>query len=297
MSVMVAKEKAFLEMDRRDQQQIVLSYLGEVVDELFYEVEGRKGLSWQGINTVCYYMGDIKVERWVQWDRIEMHGQEYWSATVRAVNERYNLASLGTAEGPLMKKVYDRDEKKQRIPDGRGGFKAHLEPSEHCRRIALSKAQRNAKRAVIPEPLLIKWLEYFIAYLEFIKGKIEEKPEPPIKPKITEAEYEVILKPSEKREPPRRPKPTPKREPTKKGQIKLGRKLDLGVIEYNLKALGFGEVDYGCWEEGGEIVVEPARELDDEEHYKIDETLRDMGAVWEDAGHRGMWRIPKGVEE
>ena len=105
MGSIVPKEQVFLEMDRRDQQQIVLSYIGEAVDELFYEVEGRKGLSWKGINTICYMMGDIKVEPWVQWDRTEMHDQEYWSATVRAVNERYNLASLGTAEAPLMRMV------------------------------------------------------------------------------------------------------------------------------------------------------------------------------------------------
>jgi len=289
MSAIVAKDKVFLEMDRRDQQQIVLSYMGESVDDLFYEVEGRKGLSWQGVNTICYMMGDIKVEPWVQWENIEMHGQEYWSVTVRAVNEKYNLASLGTAEAPLMKKVYDRDENRNRIPDGEGGFIAHLEPDQHCRRVALSKAQRNAKRAVIPEPLLIKWLEYFIAYVNFTKGKISEKPEPPIKSKVVDANYHVI---------PRSPPEKKERTSGKKKGKSDARKLTMGkvsedVIKFNLRALGFTDDDLGVFEKEKGFIVEPARDLTDGEYYKVNSTLEGMGGVWEDVGYSGQWKIQR----
>lgn len=288
MGSIVPREKVFLEMDRRDQQQIVLSYMGEAVDELYYEVNSKKGLSWQGINTICYYMGDIKVEPWVQWDRIEMQGQEYWSATVRAVNERYNLASLGTAEEPLMKMVYDRDEKKQKIPDGVGGFKSHLEFEPHCRRVALSKAQRNAKRAVIPEPLLIKWLDYFVAYVAFMKGQIKEKPEPPIKPKVVEADYQVMpQKTPEKRE----SKPNKSRKRSTR-ELTIG-KVSVNIIRFNLRALGFTDDDFGVFEKENGFIVEPARDLNEEESYKVDSTLGGMGGIWEEVGYRGQWRIPR----
>lgn len=192
-TAIVPKSEIFLEMDRLDQQQIILAATGEIVDELVYQVKNEWGLSWAGINHIAFWMGDIKTEPWVNWERVQMFGDRmYWSATVRAVNDKYNLASLGTAEAPELMEVYDRDPKGNKIPDGQGGFKQHLEPDPFCRRKALSMAQRNAKRAVTPEAVLKKWLQYFV---DRKKGK---QVETPFSPKTVDAEYEVLDKPKKK---------------------------------------------------------------------------------------------------
>ena len=207
----------FIELDRRDEQQIVMHALGEVVDELFYDVKGKKRLSWEGINTIAYLMGDIEVDDGVQWERIEMFGDRvYWSATVRARNTRFNLASLGTAEAPERMEVYDRDDRNQKIPDPKrkGEFKTHLEPDEFCRRKALSKGQRNAKRAVMPTAVLKKYLQYFVDLKLFQKDTRREKPEMPFKPKTVDAEYQVLDVEKEELPPPRQ-------EPRKETDLKL----------------------------------------------------------------------------
>ena len=280
------KKEIFMEMDHRDQQQIVAAATGEVVEELVYEVHGRPCISWQGINHICYFMGDIKVEPWVEWEKIEMHGQTFWSATVRAVNERYNLASLGTAEMPEMMEVYDRDERRQRIPDGEGGFKSHLEPDLHCRRKAISMAQRNAKRAVIPAAVLGKWLSYF---LDLKKG---EKAEPPFRPKVVESEVKIVSPPkTKKKEPSKRPK---NREPNKREQIPLTQgKVNLNIIEYNLRAINpqiLDLVDIIEYADG--FSIEPKTELDEEAKNFIDATIRGLGGEWEEK-EPGRWRIPR----
>ena len=197
----VPKSEVFIEMDRQDQLQIVAEAMGDVVEELVYVVQGQKGLSYKGVNLIAFYMGDIGVEPWIDWQQIQMEGQTYWSATVQAYNQRYNLTALGTAEVPEQMEVYDRDEKKQKIPDGRGGFKFHLEFDRFCRRKALSMAQRNAKRAVMPEATIKKWLDYFW------DKKQGRDVEPPFKPKAVDADFKVIG--TEK-------KPTPKKTPKKK---------------------------------------------------------------------------------
>lgn len=189
----VPKSEVFLEMDRQDQLQIVAEAMGEVVEELVYVVQGKKGLSYKGVNLIAFYMGDIGVDPWVDWQQIQMEGQMYWSATVRGCNERYNLTALGTAEVPEQMDVYDRDEKGGKIPDGRGGFKSHLEFDRFCRRKALSMAQRNAKRAVMPEAMIKKWLDYFW------DKKQGRDVEPPFKPKSVDADFTVIEKEGKKK--------------------------------------------------------------------------------------------------
>jgi len=189
----VPKSEVFLEMDRQDQLQIVAEAMGDVVEELVYVVQGKKGLSYKGVNLIAFYMGDIGVEPWVDWQQIQMDNQMYWSATVQGYNKRYNLTALGTAEVPEQMQVYDRNEKGGKIPDGRGEFKSHLEFDRFCRRKALSMAQRNAKRAVMPEAMIKKWLDYFW------DKKQGRDVKPPFKPKAVDADFTVIEKEGKKK--------------------------------------------------------------------------------------------------
>jgi hypothetical protein len=81
---------------------------------------------------------------------------------------------------------------------------------------------------------------------------------------------------------------------TSKGPVlKQGNRVDLNVIEYNLKAIDVDEDTVGCWEDTDSFIVEPARDLSDDEHYQISGMLETLGAVWEEKGRRGWWKIEK----
>jgi len=203
----VPKSEVFLEMDRQDQLQIVAEAMGDIVEDLVYVVQGKKCLSYKGVNLIAFYMGDIGVEPWVDWQQIQMDNQIYWSATVQGYNKRYNLTALGTAEVPEQMQVYDRNEKGGKIPDSRGEFKSHLEFDRFCRRKALSMAQRNAKRAVMPEAMIKKWLDYFW------DKKQGRDVKPPFKPKAVDADFTVIEKEGKKK---------PEKKPRKQAALKPG---------------------------------------------------------------------------
>lgn len=289
----------FIELERRDQQQIVMRALGDVVDELFYEVHGKKSLSFEGINTAAFFMGDIEVDEWVEWEKIEMFGDRiYWSATVRARNTKYNIASLGTAEDPELMDVYDRDEKNQKIPDPDrpGEFKTHLEPDEFCRRKALSKAQRNAKRAVMPTAVLSKWLQYFIDLQLFKRAPtLRGKPVIPFKPKTVDAEYQILVdvKPEKKRA----VKPEPEEKPPEKAQEAepLAAEGPPGSVEDIRERLSkhiVGLEELLVISDRGEYFrVGRKKRLYEEIEYTIDELVKQMGGSW--SAEENEWRIPK----
>lgn len=278
----LAKQDYFTELDRRDQEQIIMEATGEASKELFYDVQGKKGLSYEGVNTVTFFMGDIETETWFQREKVELNGQVFWSTTVRAVNKTFSLAALGTAEVPEMMDVYDVDPKtKKRIQNEDGSFKMHKEFDRFCLRKSLSMAQRNAKRAVMPTPMLKKFLEFFVK-----RAGGDTKAEIPYNPRKISSDYKVL--PDQEGGEERKEKTPP---PPAKG-FQLG-KVNLDIIAYNLKALGYGEKDVTVFEERESMIVEPARDISEAEHYKISGTLEPMGATWEEVGYRGRWRIPK----
>jgi hypothetical protein len=280
-------QQVFIEMDRRDQQQIVMAATGEVIDELIYTVRGRDAISWAGINHIAFWMGDIEVDKDPIWERITMFGdQVYWSVTVRARNTRYGLSSLGTAEAPELMEVYDKDEKGGKVPDGSGGYRTHLEPDPHCRRKALGMAQRNAKGAVMPRAVLTSWLSYFKRLKEHMTGKLKEEPEPPFKPKVVEADYQVRPGPRGKGE----EKPRSKTGPPP--GLAPGSSVTEEHIRYKLQAAGYGEALTPVRAEGGFFVVEPTRMLNDQEHYYVNAALVTLGATWVEDGGNGRWKVP-----
>lgn len=275
MGEIVQKQEIFMEMDRRDQQQIVRAALGEVVEELVYTVKGRDRLSWAGVNHVCFEMGDIKVEQWVKWELIEMIGRKFWSVTVRAVNEKYNLASLGTAEVPELMEIHVTDDNDRWVKNEDGSWRMELVPDHFCRRKALSMAQRNAKAAVIPEAAIAKWIAYFKAV------KKGEEVETPFSRKFVEAD--VVREP---------PKKSNKKTPSGP-QLRPG-KVNLRVIEYNLfDAMSIDRDFLNIWEQADGFIIEPTEKLTEEDHYKIDGTIENLGGLWEEKGYLGRWRIPR----
>jgi len=291
----LAKQDYFTELDRRDQEQIIMEDSGEIPKELFYDVNGKKGLSYEGINTVAFFMGDVKTEPWFQREKVELNGQVFWSTTVRAINETFNLAALGTAEVPEMMDVYDIDPKtRKRIQNTDGTFKMHKEFDRFCLRKSMSMAQRNAKKAVMATAMLQKFLEFFVK-----RAAGDMKAEIPYNPRKIPPDYKVLPDQAggeDRKEKTTIPKTSAdhttytKNPPENKEKLKPPTKE---IIEYNLKAFGYGENDVGVYEEGDSYIVEPARDLSEGEQYKLSGALEPMDATWQEVGFRGRWKIQK----
>ena len=282
----LVKQDYFTELDRRDQEQIIMEATGEASKELFYDVNGKKGLSFVGVNTVTFLMGDIETEPWFQRDKVILNDQVFWSTTVRAVNKTFNLASLGTAEVPEQMDVYDLDPKThKRVQNEDGSYRLHKEFDRFCLRKSMSMAQRNAKRAVMPTPMLQKFLEYFVK-----RAAGDTKAEIPYNPRKIPADYRVLPDQvgggdrQEKTSPPA--KKTPELTSSKKPPTK-------DVIEYNLRALdqNYLEIlEVVEYEAEFMIAAKPGIGLQEQDQYKIDSILQPLGAVWTDNRY---WRIPR----
>jgi len=274
----IVKSEIYMQMDVLDQQQIVAEVTGEVINDLVYVVKGKTAISWAGINHISFFMGDIEVDDWVQWERITMFGDRvYWAATIRARNTKYGLSSLGTAEAPELADIHVVDDDGNWVKNPDGEWKFDLRPDPHCRRKALSMAQRNGKRAVMPAAVLAKWLEYFL------KLKKGAKVDPPFQPKYVESTSTVVSNTKEM-------VPKKNSKPKTKLSLALG-KVSKDTVAYNLKAAGFTEDIVVVLEEGDNVIVEPTRELTEEEIYKISGVLEDVGAVFEEVGYFGRWKI------
>jgi len=274
----IVKSEIYMQMDVLDQQQIVAEVTGEVINDLVYMVKGKTAISWAGINHISFFMGDIGVDDWVQWEKITMFGDRvYWSATIRANNAKYGLSSLGTAEAPELADTHVVDDEGNWVKNPDGEWKFTLRPDPHCRRKALSMAQRNGKRAVMPAAVLAKWLEYFL------KLKKGAKVDPPFQPKYVDSTSTVVSNTKEM-------VPKKNSKPKTKLSLALG-KVSKDTVAYNLKAAGFTEDIVVVLEEGDNVIVEPTRELTEEEIYKISGVLEDVGAVFEEVGYFGRWKI------
>jgi len=132
----IQTQEFFIEVEAKDEQQMLAEYEGQVLKESTYKVKGKTAISYQGIKHLVNKLGFIKVLS-VDAEFIEKP-EEMWVATVVAINEKYGTQLPGAGEQPYM----------------RNG-----EPDPFARRVAISKATRNALRAVIPEAMIIKFLE------------------------------------------------------------------------------------------------------------------------------------------
>jgi hypothetical protein len=132
----------FFEMEARDEQQMIAEYEGKVLQEITYKVQGKTAISYNGIKFIANKLGGIKVlPESIKIEFIK-EPEEMWVASVVVINEKYNVQMPGAGEQPHMMKS-----------------KGELVPDPFARRKALSKATRNATRAVIPEAMIIKFLD------------------------------------------------------------------------------------------------------------------------------------------
>jgi len=154
----------FMEMEARDEQQILSAIEGQVVMDFVYKVEGKLGLSLVGVNHMCFKMGHIKVDPASA--RIEYDEKEdEYTAFIVAINEKYHLSAMGVSTQPRMMEVHVK-EGKNWVKNKDGSWKMTMKRDRFAKVKAMSKAQRNAKRQVIPEAVIKAYLDYFIQVKE-----------------------------------------------------------------------------------------------------------------------------------
>jgi len=123
----------FVALDRMDEEQIIRELSGELVTEYVYSFKqgGRTiiGLSYAGVKACIHKMGNIEVDGLVIQD-----GEESYRAYCYALDKLRNIKVWGAFEQP------------KNLPNGK------LDPFAYTK--AVSKAQRNAMRALLPEPII-----------------------------------------------------------------------------------------------------------------------------------------------
>ena len=313
----VPSANVFYEMDAKDEQQILAALEGQIVDELVYEVEGKKGLSYTGVNHISFKMGHIKVlpeSMRIEYDQEE----DEYTAYIIAVNEKYNLSAPGVAVQPRLEQIHVVDPATGKYAKDEKGAWVWTQRKDRFAKVkAMSKATRNAKRAVIPEAMMKKYLEYFLA-LKTGKGV-----EPP---SFEDTDLDSIAKKAAKKVPsvvtsPKPPAPpattlqppvqassTPQEKPLteygagvseglppigegeQESQTGEGEVMSTGAIQALLEQNGCDSSLVDITEEENGIVVKPHKFLGDV-WGGYNDCLRGIGATWIRAGRESRWII------
>jgi hypothetical protein len=131
-------------MDQRDEAQIVAALEGRYLDDFVYEVDsgGDKvvGLSWIGIQEASRAYGGIQC-------RIleERETKTHVIVTVEAKDMKTGSARVGRSRQALLRQ----------LPSG----KLQMDPFTDVK--AISKAQRNAIRQLLPQVLMKQWIDRY----------------------------------------------------------------------------------------------------------------------------------------
>jgi len=143
-SIVPASEaESFQLMERRDEEQIVAALEGKYLDEFVYSFQqGGKtveGLSWVGIQEAARAYGGIQCS--IEKMKIEETEKEI-VVMLEAVDTQTNSSAIGVSSQAKMMKT------------SRG-----IMEDTFARQKAVAKAQRNAKRQLLPQALLRQWIE------------------------------------------------------------------------------------------------------------------------------------------
>jgi vacuolar-type H+-ATPase subunit E/Vma4 len=135
--------EAFLLMEKRDEEQIVATLEGKYLDEFVYSFQqGGKtveGLSWVGIQEAARAYGGIRCS--IEKMKIDRNAKEI-VVMVEAFDEQTKSSAIGASSQAIMMKT----------------ARGVMEDSFALQK-AISKAQRNAKRQLLPQSLLRQWIE------------------------------------------------------------------------------------------------------------------------------------------
>ena len=165
--------EAYELLDQRDEEQILAEIKGNIITEMFYsfKMEGREvtGVSWVGTKEIARQYGGINMD----FMRVDETPLAY-IAICKATDTKRGTSLLGTAMQPKQMNT-----------------RAGEVEDRFAYTKAVSKAQRNAIRAIIPERFLIEMYEQFRK-----GGKPSTAPRKPV-----EAEAKPVEKPQEQPKP------------------------------------------------------------------------------------------------
>lgn len=151
----------FLEMDRRDEAQITAFLEGRIIGEYFYRFkqQGRQveGITVSGVRELANRLGDIHASE-PKWEESESAIRAWCSC----VNYKTNVVLWGAAIQSKFIELKELDEdtgERKKIPDPYAFTKA------------FQKAQRNAIRQHLPEPVVKAWAAAYFAKRDLQLGK------------------------------------------------------------------------------------------------------------------------------
>jgi len=151
------------EVDRRDEAQIMAQMSGQLVDEYLYEFRTRRGkrivgLSWAGIREMAQLRGNIRVEK------VDVQDfDDYIRAMASATDLERNVTIFGGCHQP----------KQMRVTDESTGEVSYI-PDDFAYEKAISKAQRNAIKSLMPVTVITAIIDQF-------QGKTPRGVEKPLK--------------------------------------------------------------------------------------------------------------------
>lgn len=153
------------EIERRDDNQILASLAGEAIKEYAYRFNDSKGrlitgLSWTGIKEIAAQRGNIIVQ-----DADISESDDYIRVVIKATDLNRNVSVFGGCHQP----------KKMRVNVGQGQYE--FVPDEFYFQKALSKAQRNAIKSLLPTTLLTKMLQAYLGKKPLPREKGKAQPQ------------------------------------------------------------------------------------------------------------------------
>lgn len=147
------------EVERKDEEQIILELSGEVVKEFIYEfpMEGKvvRGLSWAGFKELAFRRGNIQIGRPIIED-----GGDHWRCLVEATDLERNVTFWAGTHQRKFRRINDRDTK---------GY--HEVPDDFAVEKAISKAQRNVLKNLIPQSIQDAAIEAVVKGIAIPGGK------------------------------------------------------------------------------------------------------------------------------
>jgi len=257
----------FREMEKRDEDQILAELRGELVDEMIYQFprEGKTvtGISWMGIKEIARRYGKIDVNL-VHFEDVG----DSFMVVVKAVDIEKGTGLLGTSTQPKMMKKRDGSET----------------PDTFCVQKAMSKAQRNAIRSIIPE-----------AYFKAVFAELA-KDHPPSKTRGRQVKPEAkVPKPVESTQRDVASKGVPA---FKNGKGAVVKAITAEQVRAHLESI-VEDVLLHVDDEGNHFEAKPTKYLGDN-WGPINDVVRNLGGRWvKDEANKAdsHWWIPKDESE
>lgn len=257
-----SRSEDFALMERRDEEQILAELKGAYLQEFVYDftVGSRKvtGLSWAGVKEIAYRMGGVRV------DDLDIQDKgEYWIVTAKAVDVTRNASRFGVSTQSKVMKLRSGES----VPD------------DFAVQKAVSKAQRNAIRALIPEVFVKTCLAQFLAEKGQVPPIIKESSATELPPRKVDTASSVKPPESPAYKPHRFDKPSPADEAQGNAASFIADTLQEAGLDPD--GVEVASRDWGLFE------IKPLAQMSSATWNKYHEALKPLGTEYHPKGKAG----------